>query len=58
MMEREAIFMCRRTTMIGGALAALGLGLLLSMLIPRSFWTILLGAALIVLGFFLSESKR
>ncbi len=50
--------MCRRTTMIGGALAALGLGLLLSMLIPRSFWTILLGAALIVLGFFLSESKK
>jgi len=44
--------------MIGGALAALGAGLLLSMLIPRSFWTILLGAALIALGFLLSEACR
>ena len=47
--------MCRRNTMIGGGLAALGVGLLVSMLIPRSIWTILLGVALIVLGVLLSE---
>jgi len=47
--------MCRKTSVIGGALAALGVGLLLSMLIPRSLWTVLLGAALILLGFLLSE---
>lgn len=41
--------------MIGGALAALGAGLLVSMLIPRSIWTILLGVALILLGVLLSE---
>ena len=52
---QEAIFMCRRNTMIGGALAALGAGLLVSMLIPRSIWTILLGVALILLGVLLSE---
>jgi len=50
--------MCRRNVLIGGALTALGAGLLLSMLIPRSFWTILLGAALIVLGFLLSEACK
>ncbi|MCI8843402.1 MAG: hypothetical protein HFF08_04745 [Oscillospiraceae bacterium] len=47
--------MCRRNTLIGGALAALGAGLLVSMLIPRSIWTILLGVALILLGVLLSE---
>lgn len=47
--------MCRRNTMIGGALAALGVGLLVSMLIPRSIWTILVGVVLIVLGVLLSE---
>lgn len=47
--------MCRRNTMLGGALAALGVGLLLAMLIPKSIWTVLLGVALIVLGVLLSE---
>ncbi len=50
--------MCRRNTMLGGALAALGVGLLISMLIPRSIWTILLGVALIILGVLLSEWCR
>ena len=42
--------MCRRAMTIGNILMALGAGLLLSMLVPRSFFTVLLAAAMIVLG--------
>ena len=42
--------MCRRTMMIGNAMIALGVGLLIAMMIPRSFWTILLGVILVLLG--------
>ncbi len=47
--------MCRRNRMIGNVLMALGAGLLAAMLVPRSFWTVLIGVALIVLGWFLGE---
>ncbi len=47
--------MCRRTMMIGNVLMALGAGLLVSMLIPRSFWTVLLAVILILLGWLLSK---
>ena len=42
--------MCRRAMTIGNVLMALGAGLLLSLLVPRSFFTVLLGAGLLVLG--------
>ena len=45
--------MCRRTQMIGNAVMALGAGLLISMLIPRSFWTVFVGVILVALGYFL-----
>ncbi len=48
--------MCKRNAMIGGALIAVGGGLLLSMLIPRSFWTIVVGVALVGLGILISGS--
>ena len=47
--------MCRRTMRIGNVLMALGAGLLVSMLIPRSFWTVLLAVILILLGWLLSK---
>lgn len=49
--------MCRRTKTIGHVLMALGAGLLLSMLIPRSFWTVLLAAVLIALGYVISQQS-
>ena len=42
--------MCRRAMTIGNVLLALGAGLLLSMLVPRSVFTVVLAAALMVLG--------
>lgn len=47
--------MCRKTIVIGNAMMALGVGLLISLLIPRSFWTVLLAALLIVLGCLISR---
>ncbi|MCI8525997.1 MAG: hypothetical protein HFF17_08765 [Oscillospiraceae bacterium] len=49
--------MCRRTKTIGNILMALGAGLLLSMLIPRSFWTVLLAVVLIALGWLISQQS-
>lgn len=42
--------MCRRAITIGNIMMALGVGLLLSMLVPRCFFTVVLAAAMIVLG--------
>ena len=45
--------MCRRAITIGNILMALGAGLLVSMLVPRCFFTFLVAAAMIVLGWFI-----
>ncbi len=45
--------MCRRAMTIGNILLALGAGLLLSLLVPRCFVTVLLAVAMIVLGWVL-----
>lgn len=42
--------MCRRAMAIGGVLMAAGAALLLSMLVPRCFFTAVLGAGLLALG--------
>lgn len=47
--------MCRRATTIGNILLALGVGLLVSMLVPRCFVTVLLAAAMIVLGWVIRQ---
>lgn len=41
--------MCK-AQLTGDILMALGAGLLVSMLIPRSFWTVLIGIILVALG--------
>ena len=47
---QEAVFMCKRAGTIGYFLMALGAGLLLSMLVPRCGFTVLVAALLILLG--------
>lgn len=47
--------MCRRAMTIGNLLLALGVGLLLSLLVPRCFWTVVLAAAMIVLGWVIRQ---
>lgn len=47
--------MCNHRIMVGNVLIALGAGLLVAMLIPKSFWTVLIGVVLVVLGWILTS---
>ena len=47
--------MCNHKVLVGNVLIALGAGLLVSMLIPKSFWTVLIGVVLVVLGWILTS---
>ncbi len=47
--------MCRRAMAVGTIMMALGAGLLLSLLVPRSFFTVLLGVGLLVLGWIIRQ---
>ena len=47
--------MCTQRSMIGNVLIALGAGLLVSLLIPRCFWTALVGVVLVLLGLLLTN---
>jgi len=42
--------MCRKNMVLGYSLIAGGVGMLLALLIPGSFWTFVLAAALIAVG--------
>ena len=43
--------MCKRNRLIGNILMAFGVGLLISMLVPRNFWTIVCAGLLIGVGY-------
>lgn len=42
--------MYQRTTILGNILVAIGAILLISMIIPKGFWTVLIGIALVAVG--------
>lgn len=43
--------MCRRKMLIGTVMIGIGFALLLSMVVPKSFWTIVVGGILIAIGY-------
>lgn len=55
---KEAEYMCRRTILIGSAMIAAGIGVLLSVLFDSVFLRVLIGFALAAAGFLFISSRR
>lgn len=55
--KKEEDHMCRRTVLIGAAVAAVGVGLVVSCLIDAVLLRILIGAALIAAGLILINRR-
>lgn len=50
--------MCRKTVTLGLILGSVGVGMLLSLIIPSGFFKVLLSAGLIILGWILFKNHR